>query len=669
MRGKLFAAGTFAILVLSAWTARADVNPIVVESLTPIHDTYATHDDGLVHGFETFIRVGIEPQQCVPGGWNPCEKDDLECCIAGSGYNYCAEPGECGNTDPSWTAFRKFRSYLRFDLNSLPKGKVLSASLRLTEVGKVKELGGPFELRITALKKIGEEEICEWNEQTLNDTNLTTWNSLPQNVSVTEDGVWFFDVSKAVVDWVNGEQDKPGTPIMPNCGFHFYDDAFGNAGAPIQRWVDFGSKESQHSPQLKIEIAQDLDEDGYYGDCNEEAPAITPGAAKLCDEIDNDCDGQVDEENCDGLDNDCDGLIDEGEGLCGEGQMCIYHSCYATCQDECGSTSKLKCVKNEETGLYERWGCKKDADEDPCFDWYKAQDCAEGEFCNYGYCSGNCIDICDEAGVPQCEKDSTGMWHVAMCKDTDEDGCLDLYDAVPCGPAASCEDATCGTPCTDTCELGTVECDGDSLVAACWDFDQNGCNEMSEVATCDPATAPCEDGECGGQPDPCEDDCLPGATMFDVLDGVATLFECVTDQDADVCLEWGNSSECPSPGLCNTMKNGCEEEVLVDDVVVEAMPDVISQPDVVAIEETVDQPDLMQPDTANDGSSSPLPEDIPSSDDVLISGDITATDVLFDEPEKKDEGCSAGTNSSPTAGLLLLALLLAFVALRREETV
>ncbi len=668
MRGKLFVAGTFAILVLSATTARADVNPIVVENLIPIHDTYATHDDGLVHGFETFIRVGIEPQECVPGGWDPCEKDDLECCIGGSGYNYCAEPGQCGSTDPSWKSFRPYRGYLRFDLNSLPAGKVVSASIRLTEVGKVKELGGPIHLKITALKKIGSEEICEWNEQTLKATHLTTWSSWPHNVSVTEEGMWSFDVTKAVTDWVNGDQNVDGTPILPNCGFHLYDNAYGNQGDPIHRWVDFGSKESQYSPQLKVEIALDLDNDGYFGDCNEEDPAINPGAVEFCDEIDNDCDGQVDEENCDGLDNDCDGLIDEGEDLCGEGQLCIYHSCYATCTDECGGVTELKCVKNEETGLYERWGCKKDEDSDPCFDWYMAEYCLAGDLCTSGSCSSNCLDDCDEAGVSECVKDSVGSWHLATCKDSDEDGCLDLYTTTPCGPSAPCEDATCGTPCSDACVLGTVECSGDSLIAACWDFDQNGCLEMSEVATCDPAVAPCEDGECGGQPIPCEDDCLAGAVMCEVVDGVAMLFECVTDQDADVCLEWGNSSECPSPGACNEMKNGCEEEVGVDeDPVAEPVPDVVTQPDVITVEETVDQPDLMKNDALDDAGD-PLPGDAAISTDVPGGGDITATDVLFDEPKKKDDGCSAGAGSSPVAGILFLALLFACVALRREET-
>ncbi len=657
MRGQLVAAGVVAVVLVVAGSAQADVNPIVVKNLTPIQDTYATHDDGMVHGFETFIRVGIEPQQCVAGGYDPCEDKDQECCNAGSDYNYCAEPGQCQSTNPSWTAFRKYRGYLRFDLNSLPEGKVISASLRLTEVGKVAEMGGSFKLKITALKQIGlEEPICEWFEQTLNDTNGTTWSSLPQNVSVTQEGMWFFDVTKALTDWVNGEQDKPDTPIKANCGFHLYDDDFGNANDPIQRWVDFGSKESGFGPQLKVEIAQDLDNDGYFGDCDEENADINPGATEVCDEIDNDCDGKVDEENCDGLDNDCDGLIDEGEDLCGEGQMCIYHQCYASCEDDCGGTTKLKCVKNEESGLYERWGCKKDADDDPCFDWYKAEDCEAGDFCQYGYCSSNCVDLCDVEGLKECEKDSLGIWHVGTCKDSDGDGCLDLYDNVPCGPSASCENATCGTPCADDCVLGDVVCNGAAAIDACYDWDDDGCLEMAQVASCDPGVAPCEDGECGGQPIPCEDDCLAGAFMCEVEDGVALLFECVKDQDEDVCLEWGNVSECPPPGQCNPMKNGCLE----DEPVVENEPDVFSPP------EDILTPEVVTPADVPVATDLPAGEDLPAAPDGTISADLPASDNVWGpdlagateaEPKKKDDGCNAGETPSVPAAFLLLAAL------------
>lgn len=132
---------------------------------------------------------------------------------------------------------------------------------------------------------------------------------------------------------------------------------------------------------VPVELWPDADGDGYYdartekvgtpkigcaglkgwaaepGDCQPMNKAVNPGAAEVCNSIDDDCDGDVDErvrptcgegwcrreapgcdlqycvpgapvkEKCNFLDDDCDGEVDEDPDMCPSGQICAAGAC------------------------------------------------------------------------------------------------------------------------------------------------------------------------------------------------------------------------------------------------------------------------------------------------------------------------------------------------------
>ena len=96
--------------------------------------------------------------------------------------------------------------------------------------------------------------------------------------------------------------------------------------------------------QLTDSSGQDLDGDGYtHSDCDDDDPEIHYGAEECCDGVDNDCDGEIDDEDdvLEGaatwyadLDGDGDGDADDGLAACAQPKDRVEDD--SDCDDEDG---------------------------------------------------------------------------------------------------------------------------------------------------------------------------------------------------------------------------------------------------------------------------------------------------------------------------------------------
>lgn len=179
-------------------------------------------------------------------------------------------------------------------------------------------------------------------------------------------------------------------------------------------------------------VCTDADGDGYYSlancgtavDCNDANPAIHPGVAEVCDGIDNNCSGAVDEGNpgggtscstgqlgvcsagttqcvggaiicvpnqsataevCDGLDNNCNGTVDDGNPgggfACNTGQPGVC----ATGTTQCVSGA-LICVPNQSPSTEVCDGLDNNCN--GTVDDGAASSCNDGLTCTTDVCSG-----------------------------------------------------------------------------------------------------------------------------------------------------------------------------------------------------------------------------------------------------------------------------------------
>ena len=242
-------------------------------------------------------------------------------------------------------------------------------------------------------------------------------------------------------------------------------------------------------------------------------------------------------------DHDADDCLEWGApAACGSGLVCAGGHCAAQCFDECTVSGAKKCDGNALVVC-------GDDDVDGCLEWGAPATCAAGLLCDAGACVTQCTDECTVSGAKKC--DGGG---VAVCGNYDADGCLEWGAPTPCDAGLVCSAGNCQTKCSDECTVvGAKHCEPGGL-ALCGDTNADGCLEWGTPTAC-AAGQSCSSGHCAAQ---CSDECtVIGAKQCDPA-GVVTC----GDHDGDPCLEWGTPAPCDSPYVCSqgNCSIGCTDE-------------------------------------------------------------------------------------------------------------
>jgi len=332
-----------------------------------------------------------------------------------------------------------------------------------------------------------------------------------------------------------------------------------------------------------VSVAEaDHDSDGYTedeGDCNDRDADVHPGAQEVCDAVDNNCDGQIDE----GFDIDQDTFT-----VCGpDGQP-------GTEDDDCDDNDsavnpaavELTCdgIDNDCDA-----GSEDEPDQDAdgfticedCDDGDATLDLSDADGDGYSTCDGDCddndpllnLDDADGDGDSTCDGDCDDAAGTLNLDDVDADGfstcdgdCDDGDGAVnPAGEEVACDGID------NDCDPGTAdEPDGDgdgySLCEDCDDAESSVHPGQTETYCdavdndCDPGTVDEPDQDADG--DTVCDDCDDGDPSLNLGDLDGDLYSTCTGDCDD-----GNAAVHPGAAeLCSGLDEDCDGDVLLSEV-------------------------------------------------------------------------------------------------------
>jgi len=153
----------------------------------------------------------------------------------------------------------------------------------------------------------GADELCDGLD---NDCDGEVDEGAVGTYYADADGDGFGDENESI------ESCEPGSGYVSNSGDCNDDDARYYPGAPEEDCTDPNDYNCDGSTGYA-----DVDGDGYAAcvECDDTDAAINPGAAEVCDGVDNDCDGSIDEDVADSsvwyADADGDGFGDPGTAV------------------------------------------------------------------------------------------------------------------------------------------------------------------------------------------------------------------------------------------------------------------------------------------------------------------------------------------------------------------